>query len=50
MILFIFVDQLVNDTPDIVYQLRIEQLPNHDELLSVDLSSVREKKKSDLMM
>lgn len=49
MIVFTFVDQLVNDTADIVYQLRIEQLPNHDQLLSVDLSSVRERN-PDLMM
>jgi hypothetical protein len=34
-------DQLVNDTADIVYQLRIEQLPSHIERISVDLSPVR---------
>lgn len=33
--------QLVYDDTDIVYQLRIEQLPNHIELISADLSPVR---------
>jgi hypothetical protein len=42
MIEFCFVyDQLVNDTADIVYHLRIEQLPSHIERRSVDLLPVR---------
>jgi hypothetical protein len=40
MIIF-FYGQLANDDSGIVYQLRIEQLPNHIELNSVDLSPVR---------